>query len=72
MKVKVKDMKPGDIFKCAYGHEENIIEAVFEKAEPDGDRWTKICFHRHEKMYDSSNYEDAWLEVIGHDHNYKD
>ncbi len=67
--MKVRDMKPGDIFECAYGHEDNIITGVFESAEPDGG-WTKIQFRfmggKSKTMYDSRDYENAELEVIGH------
>lgn len=68
--MRVKDMKPGDIFRCAYGHPDNIITGVFDKARPFG-RCTKIYFNGNETMYDTANYDKAELEVIGHADNYK-
>lgn len=75
MNVKVKDMKPGDIFRCAYGDYDNIVEGVFEKAEPYEHGWTKIYVrfdNRPTTMYDDDCYEKAELEVLGHDANYQD
>ena len=72
MIVKVKDMKPGDIFRCAYGHPDNIMEAVFEKADQTDGGFTRIHYHKTETMYDNDGLDKAELEVIGRDPHYKD
>lgn len=66
-------MRSGDIFKTAYGAEENVGLYVFEACRPAyGSKVTEIDYHRPRsseggQMYDLANITEIKFEVVGNE-----
>ena len=66
---KAAEMKAGDIFRCSFGHPDNVGDFVFEKCEAKGisTRITarEIGGERSYEMYDLDPIDKVTFKVVG-------
>lgn len=68
---KASQMKSGDVYKTAFGTEENVGLYVFEACRPAyGSKVTEIDYHKPRssdggQMYDLAHINEIRFEVVG-------